>query len=109
MSFFTWMRVTTRYGPILNFETGSSDWGVHIFVHEKNGTPAFYVSINNRNNPSSDYSHLEEIITPNTWTYVGFTYDYKLGQFKYYKDGVFIKEIRNNWKVELATQYKVCK
>jgi len=91
----------------MNFETSTNDWGVHSFVHVKNGTSFFYVSLLNRAN-QADYTLIEEPVTPNTWTYVGFTYDYSLGQVKYYKDGVFVKEIRNNWKVELGTQYKAC-
>ena len=109
MSFFIWLNVIAQYGPIINFETDTSEYGLHSFVHIKNGAPFFFMSLINRNNPVNDYTHIEEPIPTNTWTYVGFTYDYSLGQLKYYKDGVFIKEIRNNWKVELKTQHRVSK
>jgi len=109
MSFFTWIYPAIKYGPILNFETELvNKYGLHSFVEIVNGAPYFYLAVNSRNNPS-DYVHIKEPITPNTWTYVGVTYDHNLGELKYYKDGVFIKEYRNNWKIELITQYKVSK
>ncbi|KXJ22924.1 Pancreatic secretory granule membrane major glycoprotein GP2 [Exaiptasia diaphana] len=107
MSFFTWIYNEGRYGPVLNYETGGSAWGLHIYTQVSDPQSKFYVSFVTRDNLNDNgIIRLEKPMATNAWQYVGFTYDFVAGIARMYIDGIIVQSSAAP-KFELNTKFKI--
>jgi len=98
-----WLYSYEQDGPIFNYNTAGTNWGVHLWVHQKK----LFVRYTDRNYAKINEGHFSQSILPRRWKFVGASYDHGTGEAKLWVDGVVDATFKIGAGLDLATQDSV--
>ncbi len=99
-----WMYLQNTDGPIFNYVTSGSNWGVHMWIVSLGNLFARFTKRNYQLTPELNTSQPLEL---NQWHYVGASYDHNTGIASLWLDGEQVVQQNIGAGIILATQDNV--
>jgi len=98
-----WLYSYEQDGPIFNYNTAGTNWGVHLWVNKWK----LFVRYTDRDYSNIKEGHFSQSTLPRRWTFVGTSYDHGTGEAKLWVDGVVNASFNIGAGRDLATQDSV--
>ena len=98
-----WLYSDKQDGPIFNYNTAGTNWGVHLWVNKTK----LFVRYTDRNYSKINEGHFSQSTLPRRWKFVGASYDHVSGEAKFWVDGVVDASFKIGAGLDLATQDSV--
>ena len=103
MTMLCWLYSDEQDGPVFNYNTAGTNWGVHLWVNQKK----LFVRYTDRKYSEVHEGLFSQFTLPRRWKFVGASYDHGSGEAKLWVDGVVDASFDIGAGLDLATQDSV--